>query len=74
MNTFWAKALVIAGLILIVGGAPSRGAPPNNDPSDDAGNTAGGTGALFNTTIGSFNTADGFFALFNLYSAHCRKG
>ena len=74
MNQVWRKAFGITGLILMLGGAPSWGAPPNNDDSDAAGNTAGGTGALFNTTIGSFNTADGFFALFNLYSAHCRKG
>ena len=48
----------------MLGGAPSWGAPPNNDDSDAAGNTAGGTGALQHTT-GAYNTADGFFALFN---------
>jgi Chaperone of endosialidase len=65
MNRVWGKAFGIAGLILMLGGAPSWGAPPNNDPSDAVGNTAGGTGALQNTTGGVFNTADGFGALQN---------
>ena len=34
--------------------------PPNPTPSDDAGNTAGGTGALINNTEGLANTAFGF--------------
>src|SRR4051794_36027869 len=63
MNRVWRKAFVIAGLIFMLGGALSWGAPPNNDPSDNVGNTAAGTGALFSTTTGSFNTADGFDAL-----------
>src|SRR4029450_1212208 len=63
MNRVWAKAFVIAGLILMLGGAPSWGAPPNNDVSDAAGNTAGGTGALQNTTAGFYNTAAGAYAL-----------
>jgi trimeric autotransporter adhesin len=63
MNRVWAKAFVLTGLILMLGGAPSWGAPPNNDASDAVGNTAGGTNALQNTTGGIFNTADGFFAL-----------
>jgi hypothetical protein len=62
MNRVWGKAFVITGLILMLGGAPSWGAPPNNDNSDAAGNTAGGTGALQNTT-GFDNNADGAFAL-----------
>jgi hypothetical protein len=65
MNRIWGKAFVFAGLILILGGAPSWGGPPNNDVSDAAGNTAGGTGALQNTfpDFGMLNTADGFGAL-----------
>jgi hypothetical protein len=65
MNRCWGNAVVIAGLILMLGGAPGWGAPPNNDMSDAAGNTAGGTGALQNTTAGFYNTADGFGALQN---------
>jgi hypothetical protein len=65
MNRVWGKAFVITGLILMLGGVPSWGAPPNNDDSDAAGNTAGGTGALQNTTTGGFNTADGLNALFS---------
>jgi hypothetical protein len=65
MNRYGSNAFVIAGLILMLGGAPSWGAPPNNDVSDAAGNTAGGTGALQNTTGGFYNTADGFGALQN---------
>jgi hypothetical protein len=65
MNRSWSNAFVIAGLILMLGGAPSWGAPPNNDVSDAAGNTAGGTGALQNNSTGGINTASGFEALFN---------
>jgi hypothetical protein len=65
MNRCWGNAVVIAGLIYMLGGAPSWGAPPNNDVSDAAGNTAGGTGALQNTTDGVYNTADGDGALQN---------
>ena len=65
MNRVWGNAIGIAGLILMLGGAPSWGAPPNNDASDAAANTAGGTGALQNTTAGFYNTADGFGALQN---------
>jgi hypothetical protein len=63
MNRVWGKAFVIAGLILLLGGAPSWGAPPNNDVSDAGGNTAGGTNALFSNTTGSNNTANGLNAL-----------
>ena len=65
MNRVWGKAFVLAGLILMLGGAPSWGEPPNNDVSDAAGNTAGGTGALQNNSLGRLNTADGFGALQN---------
>jgi Chaperone of endosialidase len=65
MNRCWGNAIVIASVILMLGGAPSWGAPPNNDESDPAGNTAGGTGALQNNTDGFYNTADGFGALQN---------
>jgi Chaperone of endosialidase len=63
MHRVWRKPFVLTGLILMLGGAPSWGAPPNNDPSDNTGNTAAGTGALFSNTTGSFNTADGFDTL-----------
>jgi trimeric autotransporter adhesin len=63
MNRVWGKAVGIAGLILMLGGTPSWGGPPNNDVSDALGNTAGGSGALVNNTTGVFNTADGFGAL-----------
>ena len=46
MNRVWGTAFVIAGLLLMLGGTPSWGAPPNNDVSDNMENTAGGTGAL----------------------------
>ena len=63
MNRVWGKAFVIAGLILMLGGTSSWGAPPNNDPSDGAGNTASGTGALVSNILGIYNTANGFYAL-----------
>src|SRR5262245_35755532 len=63
MNRCWGNAVVLAGLILMLGGAPSWGqAPPNKDVSFNA-NTAGGTGALQSNTTGGFNTAFGFEAL-----------
>ena len=65
MNRVWGKAFVIACLILILGGTSSWGGPPNNDASDAAGNTAGGSGALFSNTTGSNTTASGFYALVN---------
>src|SRR6516164_4930946 len=65
MKRVWGKAFVIAGLILMLGGTPSWGAPPNNDESDAARNTASGTGALQNTTTGFSNTAIGNAALPN---------
>ena len=59
MNRCWGNAIGIAGLILMLGGTPSWGAPPNNDVSDAAGNTASGQGALVHTTTGGVNTASG---------------
>ena len=63
MKNVWGKAFGIAGLILMLGGTLSWGAPPNNDESDALGNTAGGSGALQNNTTGSANTASGHAAL-----------
>lgn len=58
-------AVVVVGLVLTLGGAPSWGQDPSsNDISDGNGNTGGGSGALvFNS--GSHNTAWGSGALFN---------
>src|SRR6185295_3668261 len=56
-------ALVVAGLILMVGVTPSWGGPPNPTASDAADNTAGGTNALRDVTGGFSNTAFGFAAL-----------
>jgi len=64
MNSVWGKAFVLTCLILMLGKAPSWGEPPNNDVSDAAGNTAGGTGALVSNTAGYYNTASGFYALY----------
>src|SRR5215471_17053265 len=63
MNQVWRKAFGITGLIFMLGGAPSWGAPPNNDESDAAGNTASGFYALSSNTIGRTNTASGVYAL-----------
>jgi len=65
MNRIWGKALVVAGLILMLGGAPSWGQVPNDINSDVNGNTAGGTNALGSNTTGSNNTAFGDGALDN---------
>ena len=64
MNRVWGKAFVVAGLVLMLWRGLSWGGPPNNDVSDAAGNTAGGTNALFSNTTGSNNTANGLNALF----------
>jgi hypothetical protein len=63
MNRVWGNTFVLAGLLLMLGGAPSWGAPPNNDVSDAAGNTASGTAALLSNTTGGFSTASGVYAL-----------
>ena len=49
--------------MLGLGAAASWGQVPNNDPSDDKGNTAGGTGALEGISTGVNNTAFGYGAL-----------
>ena len=49
MNRIGSRALILAGLILTLGGVSSgAGGPLNNDVSDANLNTAGGTGALVN--------------------------
>src|SRR5262245_57267789 len=45
------RVFLIAGFVLTLGLQPSwGGAPPNNDPSDNQFNTAGGTNALQKNT------------------------
>jgi len=48
--------LGIVGFLFLLGGTLSWAGPPNPTMSDPQRNTAGGTGALFNTTTGSDNT------------------
>ena len=55
--------LGIAGLLLLLGIGHSWAGPPNPTPTDNLGNTAGGTGALVNNTTGTHNTAFGNRAL-----------
>jgi hypothetical protein len=52
-------------MVLLLGSGLSWAGPPNPTASDQFGNTAGGTNALFNTTTGSDNTAFGDAALFS---------
>lgn len=65
MNSRYTSAIVVAGLVLTLGGAVSWGQlPPTNDTSDTKGNTGGGTGALGSASLsGPDNTAYGFNAL-----------
>jgi hypothetical protein len=57
-------AVVVVGLVLTLGGAPSWGQDPSsNDTSDGNNNTGGGSGALVSNTTGTVNTAYGRFAL-----------
>ncbi len=57
-------AVVVVGLVLTLGGAPSWGQDPSsNDTSDDKSNTGGGSGALVKNTTGTSNTAYGLSAL-----------
>src|SRR5215471_14679649 len=65
MNRVLSSAVVVAGLVLTLGGATSWGqVPPTNDKSDANFNTGGGTGALESTMLsGTNNTAYGHAAL-----------
>jgi len=65
MNTWMSKTVVMTSLLLTLNGRSSWAGPPNNDPSDNLGNTAGGTTALANNSTGDSNTAYGFQALLN---------
>ncbi|PYX35781.1 MAG: hypothetical protein DMG75_12840 [Acidobacteria bacterium] len=57
-------AIVVIGLVLTLGGAPSWGQDPaSNDTSVFNGNTGGGSGALVSNTTGISNTAYGTDAL-----------
>jgi hypothetical protein len=66
MNKVLRSAVVVAGLVLTLGGAVSWGqVPATNDKSDTHGNTGGGTGALGSSSLsGAQNTAYGNLALF----------
>jgi hypothetical protein len=71
MNRVLRSAVVVAGLVFMLGGAASWGqVPSGNDTSDANRNTGGGTGALVNVTPalppspnGSDNTAYGAYTL-----------
>jgi len=66
MNTNFRRALLVTGLVVMLGGISSWGAlPPNNDTSDLRSNTGGGTGALISNSTGFNNTAYGVFGLEN---------
>ena len=55
----------VACLVLLLWGGLSWGEPPNPTPSDNLGNTAGGSHALSDNTTGYDNTAFGIGALLN---------
>jgi hypothetical protein len=59
------STVAIAGLVLLLGSGLAWAGPPNPTPSDDRGNTAGGTDALSANTTGADNTAFGDAALLN---------
>src|SRR5215471_19651963 len=77
MNRVVSRALVVAGLVLTLGGAVSWGqVPATNDTSDANRNTGGGRNTLYRNTTGGWdallshttgiaNTATGEEALFN---------
>src|SRR5262245_1235480 len=67
MNRVLSSAVVVAGLVLTLGGAVSWGqVPTDNDKTDHSGNTGGGTGALGSAELfGRYNTAYGYDALLN---------
>jgi endosialidase-like protein len=57
-------AIVVLGLVLTLGAAPSWAQDPSsNDTSDGNDNTGGGSGALVNNISGTFNTGYGHSAL-----------
>jgi trimeric autotransporter adhesin len=71
MNRVVSRAIVVAGLVVALGGAASWGqVPSSNDKSDNADNTGSGTQALVNIStqpvccVGHLNTAFGSQALF----------
>jgi hypothetical protein len=79
MNKVVSSAVVVAGLVITMGGAVSWGqVPVGNDTSDNFRNTGGGTGALVSVTPapppsldGSRNTAYGAYTLvFNTTGSH----
>ena len=59
------RIIVIIRFVLILRLPTELGRPADNDPSDDLANTAGGSGALQNTTTGADNTAFGTAALYS---------
>src|SRR5229473_373967 len=65
MNRVMSSAVVVAGLVLTLGGTASWGqVPSSNDKSDAKSNTGGGTGALGSPSLsGANNTAYGAAAL-----------
>ena len=62
MNRGVSRAALVASFTVFLTYPAIAGGPPNPTPSDSAGNTAGGSGTLFNNT-GSANTAFGLDAL-----------
>jgi hypothetical protein len=63
MHHVQSRTLGIIGLVLLLGSGLSWAGPPDPTPSDEFGNTAGGSYALDNNTTGGDNTAFGFGAL-----------
>src|SRR5215813_12781013 len=65
MNRVLSRAVVVAGLVVTLGGTVSWGqVPATNDKSDALKNTGGGTAALGSPMLsGTFNTAYGYAAL-----------
>jgi hypothetical protein len=64
MHYIQSRTLGIAGLVLLLGSGASWAGPPNPTASDAAGQTAGGSYALYNGG-GEANTAFGEDALFS---------
>src|SRR5215831_656191 len=71
MNKVLNSAVVVAGLVFMLGGAVSWGqVPSTNDTSDAKANTGSGKGTLSSNTTGYQNTASGFRALFLNTTGH----